>query len=228
MTDGKLLLSADPAWFDAMEAQYRRDPASVPADWRALFEGRPLPVATNGTAAPTASTLPGMLDGRVARLIDAYRARGYLVADYDPLGLADKPDLADLDPAFHGLSEADLEVAVAGLTNGVTGGGGTTLLGLIDHLKASYCGALSADFAHLEDSTRRQWIATRMEDLGARQPAADKRRWILEQLTIAEGFENFLQMNELSARGLKRSSSAPCTGAAPPSWRPLWASRLLP
>ncbi len=194
MTDGKMLLSADPAWFDALEAQYRRDPASVPADWRALFEGRPVPVATNGAAVPTASTVPNMLDGRVARLIDAYRARGYLVADYDPLGLADKPDLADLDPAFHGLSEADLEMAFAGVTKGVTSGDATTLRSLIDHLKASYCGSLSADFAHLEDSTQRQWIATRMEDLGARQPAADQRRWILEQLTVAEGFENFLQV----------------------------------
>ena len=185
-----MLLSADPAWFDALEAQYERDPESVPADWRALIEGRPQPVSGANGAMPMASAGD---DGSVRGLIEAYRSRGYLVADYDPLGLATNPEVPDLDPAFHGLPPDALglpsPVPVPGRNNGAP-----TLQVLLDHLRASYCGTLSADFAHLEDIAQRQWISARMEDVAARRPSPERQSWILDQLTIAEEFENFLQV----------------------------------
>jgi hypothetical protein len=91
-----LLLSADPAWFDALEAQYQRDPGSVPADWRAFIEGKPLSALEaprpNGASTPA----PDGPDGRVLRLIDTYRARGYLVARFRESHPGGAPPLAEV------------------------------------------------------------------------------------------------------------------------------------
>ena len=188
-----MLMSADPSWFDALEAQYQRDPASVPEEWRALIEGRPLPApAIEGSSAAG-------LDGRIAGLVEAYRARGYLVADYDPLGLAQKPTVADLDPAYHGIGPHDLSSPVD-MAPSFRNGGAPTLAALIDHLKASYCGTLSADFTHLEDAARRRWLQERLEDAAARRPAPERRRRILDKLVEAESFENFLQLKFPTAK----------------------------
>jgi 2-oxoglutarate dehydrogenase E1 component len=181
-----------------LEARWREDPESVTPEWRAFIEGRPLPDPAAPSPAPSPAQSDDAVMAGLLRLADAYRARGYQVADYDPLGLAPKPDLPDLDPAFHGLSDAALARPLSdGLTSGGVAGLGNghapaTLGGMVDHLAATYCGTLSADFMHLEDAAERASIAKRLEAEATNSlPAAD-RRWILEQLVIAEEFENFL------------------------------------
>jgi 2-oxoglutarate dehydrogenase E1 component len=106
-------------------------------------------------------------------LIQAYRDRGHLAADLDPLGLAPRPAVAELDPAAHGLAPADVAA-------------------IVDRLKAIYAGTLAVECAHVHDPARRHWIRDAME---APPMAADAetRRRILEMLIEAEAFEQFMQ-----------------------------------
>ncbi len=48
--------------------------------------------------------------GKVIRLIQAYRNRGHQEAKLDPLGMMDRKSIEDLDIEFHGLSTDDLDV----------------------------------------------------------------------------------------------------------------------
>ena len=193
---------------DFVEALYERylsDPDSVDRAWKRYFDGlggdgaaevphsavrRSIQIAAIAarrglTAAPA--------PGGVAKLITAYRSRGHLQADLDPLGMADKPPAPDLELGFHGLSEADLdrEYDISAFFFG--GPSRLRLRELLAHLKATYCGSIGAEFMHITDATQRRWVYSRLEQAGGRPGFdASRRRRILEQLTAAEGLERYL------------------------------------
>ncbi len=126
---------------------------------------------------------------RVIELIHAYRVRGHLMAETDPLEYKQRKH-PDLDIQSHGLTLWDLEREFA------TGGfGGRPLMKLreiLGVLRDSYCRTVGIEYMHIQNPEERAWIQARVEKPHA-SPARDEQLNILSRLNTAEAFETFLQ-----------------------------------
>jgi 2-oxoglutarate dehydrogenase E1 component len=126
---------------------------------------------------------------RVQELIHAYRVRGHLMADTNPLEFAQRKH-PDLDINQHGLTLWDLEREFA------TGRfGGRPLMKLreiLGVLRDSYCRTVGIEYMHIQDPEERKWIQAHVEVPQAR-PGHDEQIRILSRLNVAEAFETFLQ-----------------------------------
>lgn len=128
---------------------------------------------------------------RALMLIRAYRARGHLLCELDPLGLKPIEQHAELEPSHYGFTSADYERPI--FINGVLGMEYATLAQILDLLKATYCGHIGVEFLHMVDPDEKQWIQERIE--GPRNQTdftVNGKRAILQRLTAAENFEKFL------------------------------------
>ncbi len=128
---------------------------------------------------------------RVLQLINAYRVRGHLVADVNPLGVDAVPYHPDLDPATYGFTLWDLDRPF--ITNGLAGRDHATLREILEVLRQTYCGKIGAEFMYNQDTAQKTWLIERME--GSRNRAnlsREDRRRILNALVKAEAFEKFL------------------------------------
>ncbi len=137
-------------------------------------------------AAPMVSADPVKQAG-VARLIQAWRERGHLIADIDPLG-GQRPPYPELEPAAHGLTIWDLDRAFHAGSFGVT-----TLRTLVDRLRLTYAGKMGVQYMHIDNPEERAWLEQRMEPTANQwsiDPAAKKRA--LQSIVLAAGFETFL------------------------------------
>jgi len=126
---------------------------------------------------------------RIAELIHAYRSRGHLMADTDPLAYRQRKH-PDLDVQNHGLTLWDLD-----RTFPVVGFGRkrkATLRETLGLLRDSYCRTIGAEYMHIADRTQRKWIQDRLETGYAKTPREDQQH-ILRRLNSAEAFETFLQ-----------------------------------
>jgi 2-oxoglutarate dehydrogenase E1 component len=130
---------------------------------------------------------------RALMLIRAYRVRGHLLATLDPLGL-DKPRLnPELDPATYGFTDADWDRPI--FIDQVLGLHNPTLGQIMERLKATYCGHIGVEFMHIQDPEQKAWIQERIENIDNRTEFTHEgKRFILQRLTAAEGFEHFLQL----------------------------------
>ncbi|MEQ1884917.1 MAG: multifunctional oxoglutarate decarboxylase/oxoglutarate dehydrogenase thiamine pyrophosphate-binding subunit/dihydrolipoyllysine-residue succinyltransferase subunit [Bryobacteraceae bacterium] len=148
-------------------------------------------------AAPSVNADPAK-QAAVARLIDAWRQKGHLAADIDPLGVPRAPH-PDLDPLSHGLTIWDLDRTFHAGAFGVT-----TLRALIDRLRLTYASKMGVEYMHVEDAAERLWFQQRMEPTANQwmlDPTAKRRA--LKTVIEAEGFEGFL---ENRFKGSKRFS----------------------
>jgi 2-oxoglutarate dehydrogenase E1 component len=136
--------------------------------------------------APMVSSDP-MKQAGVARLIHAWRERGHLVADIDPLG-EPRPSHPDLEPSAHGLTIWDLDRAFQAESFGVL-----PLRSLLDRLRSIYAGKTGIQYIHIDNPEERKWIQERVE-LAPDQFAldAETHRRILKNVVLTEGFEGFL------------------------------------
>ncbi|HEU0138218.1 MAG TPA: multifunctional oxoglutarate decarboxylase/oxoglutarate dehydrogenase thiamine pyrophosphate-binding subunit/dihydrolipoyllysine-residue succinyltransferase subunit [Bryobacteraceae bacterium] len=156
--------------------------------------------------ADRAATLPGKADPRISeiakqaavlQLINAYRVRGHLIADLDPLG-SEPSHHAELDPATYGLSIWDLDREfLTGTLGEAMGGGGpqpvATLRQILETLRRTYCGKISCEYMNIQVPEQKRWLQHRMEPTTNNWPLdIETRRWILERLIEAEEFEHFL------------------------------------
>ncbi len=129
-------------------------------------------------------------EAAVLQMINAYRVRGHLLADLDPLEYAVKRH-PELDPAFYGLTiwDLDREFVCGGLCGKLT----AKLRDILDTLRETYCGKLGPEYMHISETVQKKWLQDRMEPARNHQPfdLATKRR-ILMKLNDAEAFEKFL------------------------------------
>jgi 2-oxoglutarate dehydrogenase E1 component len=129
----------------------------------------------------------------VQSLIAAYRSLGSRWADLDPLKRQDRPSIPELDPAFYGLTEADLDQVFSATNTYFTKATTMTLREIIKALRDTYCRSIGVEFMHASDPAVKRWVQERLEStLGALTFSADRKRHILQQLTEAEGLERFL------------------------------------
>ena len=133
---------------------------------------------------------------RVHELIHAYRVRGHLMADTDPLEYKQRKH-PDLDINEHGLTLWDLEREFP------TGGfGGKPLMKLreiLGVLRDSYCRTVGVEYMHIQNPEERAWLQDRIERPHGR-PSHDEQMQILSRLNVAEAFEMFLQTKFVGQR----------------------------
>jgi len=129
----------------------------------------------------------------VQSLIAAYRSLGVQVADLDPLKRQDRPTIPEHDPAFYGLTQADLDQVYSATNTYFTKADTMTLRDMLNALRDTYCRSVGAEFMHISDPTAKRWIQEKLESsYGATVFSAERKRNILQQLTEAEGLERFL------------------------------------
>ncbi|MEE3503154.1 2-oxoglutarate dehydrogenase E1 component [Acidiphilium acidophilum] len=203
------------AFIANLYAKWVSAPESVDPDFAALFaslgdDARSVltdavgaswaPRPTDFDRASPASTTPqppvsrqATIDSlRALMFIRAYRVRGHLEADLDPLGLKKPGHHPELDPASYGFTEADLDRPI--FIDMVLGRETATMREIIAILRQSYCGKIGVEFMHIQDPEQKSWIQRRIEGAPWRGAfSASEKRTILQHLTEAEGFETFCQ-----------------------------------
>ena len=125
----------------------------------------------------------------VSRLINAYRVRGHLIADLDPLRQNPPRMYPELDPLFYGLTIWDLDRDVA--TGGIEGTQVMPLGTVLARLRDAYCRTAGIEYMHMQETDQKRWIQERVEVPRVELSQAEKRR-ILRKLNQAEAFERFL------------------------------------
>ncbi|MEU8350140.1 multifunctional oxoglutarate decarboxylase/oxoglutarate dehydrogenase thiamine pyrophosphate-binding subunit/dihydrolipoyllysine-residue succinyltransferase subunit, partial [Streptomyces sp. NPDC048845] len=126
---------------------------------------------------------------RVFDLIHAYRVRGHVMADTDPLEYKQRKH-PDLDIIEHGLTLWDLEREFA--VGGFSGQSMMKLRDILGVLRDSYCRTTGIEFMHIQDPKERKWIQDRVERSHS-SPEREEQLRILRRLNAAEAFETFLQ-----------------------------------
>jgi 2-oxoglutarate dehydrogenase E1 component len=138
-----------------------------------------------------AHTSEGQIDkaARVIELIHAYRVRGHLMADTDPLEYHIRRH-PDLDVREHDLTLWDLDRTFP--VGGFAGQQRMKLRDILGVLRDSYCRRVGVEYMHIQDPEERRWIQERVERRYTK-PTPEEQRHILTRLNAAEAFETFLQ-----------------------------------
>ena len=229
--ESRSFLTGDNALYVAhLYLTYLEDPVSVEHEWRQYFAAigdgekdvlkdlvgpswakRTFPQIQPDLVPPLSKgeVVPEDVQGailnsiRAIMLIRAYRARGHMIADLDPLGLTKKEILPELDPSTYGFTEEDYDKPI--FIYDVLGLSYATLRDILKRLRQTYCGTIGIEFLHIQDPERKLWLQKRVEgqgELGLGAPIQDiklKRR-ILKKLTAAELFEKFLHTKYPAAK----------------------------
>ncbi|ODT08810.1 MAG: 2-oxoglutarate dehydrogenase E1 component [Mesorhizobium sp. SCN 65-20] len=138
---------------------------------------------------------------RAIMMIRAYRMRGHLHANLDPLGIA-KPleDYNELSPEAYGFTEADYDRPI--FIDHVLGLEYATIREMLEILKRTYCSTLGVEFMHISDPEEKAWIQARIEGPDKEISfTAEGKKAILQKLIEAEGFEQFI---DVKYKGTKR------------------------
>ena len=189
------LSGGNAPYIEDLYASWLRDPATVSSQWQAFFGQLPTSAGAGVAGASLAGGRDAVIEKQaaVSRLMQSMSNRGHLVANIDPLGLMQRERPRVLDPAYLGLTDADLEAEFyTGSRNGWIAPR-ATLREIRARLEQVYCGTIGAEFAHVSDTSERLWLQDEFQ-LGRVQQrfSADERRNILRQLTAAEGLERYL------------------------------------
>ena len=136
---------------------------------------------------------------RALMIIRAYRHRGHLAADLDPLGLSEPVAHPELDPANYGFSDADMDRPI--FIDNVLGLQTASMRQIVDILKRTYCGTFALQYMHISDPEQSSWLKERIEGLGKEiQFTREGRKAILNKLVEAEGFEKFLHVKYMGTK----------------------------
>ncbi|MGB6118243.1 MAG: 2-oxoglutarate dehydrogenase E1 component [Mesorhizobium sp.] len=160
--------------------------------------------ALTGGAAPSGEAIERATRDsvRAIMMIRAYRMRGHLHANLDPLGIASKlEDYNELSPENYGFTEADYDRPIF-IDNMLGLGEYATVRQMLDLLQRTYSSTLGVEFMHISDPVEKSWIQERIEgpDKGIEFTANGKKA-ILQKLVEAEGFEQFI---DVKYKGTKR------------------------
>ena len=209
------------AFVEELLERYLQDPESVDDGWRHYFDqltrkerGRlraprrpsfkPASIfhgaaSGNGHAALAAEEVRRQVkQDRLDQLVRAFRVRGHVMAQLDPLGMATGSH-PELDPAHYGFSEADLDQAFSCRT--ISGAPNRTLREIVALLQETYCRYIGVQFMHIDDLSVRHWLQERMERTANRVKLSRRDQFrILTRLTDAAIFETFIQKKFLGAK----------------------------
>ena len=174
------------------------DPETVPAAANRNVKGGK---AANGAAAPAIAgkteeeiRAAAQDTARALMLIRAYRIRGHLEADLDPLGLVRQAPHRELDPATYGFAETDWDRPIL-IFGSLALGESATLRQIMERLRKTYCGKIGVEFMHISDPDQKAWIQERIEHIeNHTEFTITGRKMILERVGEAEGLERYLHV----------------------------------
>jgi 2-oxoglutarate dehydrogenase E1 component len=174
--------SARPDWLSAIDGLW----PAVEAKLGKAIEAKKPAAAPADVRAATLDSL------RAIMMIRAFRMRGHLQANLDPLGMATTPgDASELDPATYGFTEADYDRPI--FLDFVLGLETSTLREILAILRRTYCGTVGVQYMHISDPKEKSWLQERIEgrdkEITFSKPGKVA---ILKKLIEAEGFERFL------------------------------------
>ena len=221
------IFGTNSIYIEELYERYLKNPSSVDESWQAFFKdmGDSLAnVIKNHEGASWArkdSAVVGTLDpeeiaakpaakGEISEqackdsiaalmLIRAYKVRGNLLADLDPLGLVGHKPHPDLDPATYGLQPKDYDRPI--YLGGEFGLEKATARELLDILNRTYASKIGAEFMHIPQLERREWISHKMEEArGVPTLSAEEKKTILEDMMKVERFEQFLHVKYPGAK----------------------------
>ncbi|WP_424942129.1 2-oxoglutarate dehydrogenase E1 component [Aliiroseovarius crassostreae] len=136
---------------------------------------------------------------RALMIIRAYRIRGHLAADLDPLGMREATNHPELNPASYGFTEADMDRPI--FIDNVLGLEIASMRQIVEIVKRTYCGTFALQYMHISDPEQSAWLKERIEGLGKEiQFTREGRRAILNKLVEAEGFEKFLHVKYMGTK----------------------------
>jgi 2-oxoglutarate dehydrogenase E1 component len=202
-------------------AEYINNPSSLPKDWKSFFDGLKdnQDVILNNFKGPSwapekklrenknkkINNLKEKIESpifieqatkdsvRAIMLIRAYRIRGHLIANLDPLGIQKKNQHAELKPETYGFGPNDYNRKI--FLDGVLGLQNSTLSEILTILKKTYCSNIGYEFMHMGDPDEKTWIRDRVE--GKEKEVAftsNGKKAILNKIIEAEGFEKYLHV----------------------------------
>jgi 2-oxoglutarate dehydrogenase E1 component len=213
MQGSSYLFGANAPFVEELYEAYLDDPETVAPEWRRYFDqlqqdegGRDVahapviesfirlakskPEAAAGMAGTQAVTLEKK-QVAVLQMINAYRFLGVRNADVDPLKQSDKPVIQELDPAFYGFTDGDMDQTFN--SGSLVGPEQMTLRDILRAVRETYCGSIGAEYMYISDVQQKRWIQARLE--GPRsQPnfPNDVKTHLLERVTAAETLEKYL------------------------------------
>ena len=124
-------------------------------------------------------------------LVRAYRLRGHLLANLDPLNMRESDYLDELHPEFYGFKKENYNKKI--FLNGIINRKYANIKEILKFLKKTYCGQIGYEYMHISNPTERKWFRDRIEkDDNALQFTKNGKEAILNKLIQAEGFEKFL------------------------------------
>ena len=203
------LYGGNASYIETWYESWLDDPQSVPQTWRSYFESLP-PAETeeqghiaveerfrklslsNYHYPATSTEFTDHKQASVSRLINSYRIRGHEVARLNPLGIPHHPPVADLELDFHDLNESDLEHEFDTGSLAVDQPR-MKLKDILALCKRVYCQSIGAEYMHMVDTSKRDWMRKRLEGSEGFYDINDADRLrILQMLTSAEGLEKYL------------------------------------
>ncbi|QNM94991.1 2-oxoglutarate dehydrogenase E1 component [Chitinimonas koreensis] len=207
------LFGGNAPFIEELYEQYLADPQSVAQEWRDYFDklqqlpgnsDRDIPRAAieqsfvelakqprAGGISAAAQTETVKKQVAVLKLISAYRVLGSRYATLDPLKRLDAQAMPELDPASHGLTDADMALTFD--CGSLVGPERDSLANILARLKQTYCGSIGLEYMHITNSAQKHWIQKRFEDARSTPSfGRDKKLRILKQITAAETLERYL------------------------------------
>lgn len=140
---------------------------------------------------------------RAIMMVRAYRVRGHLLANLDPLGIEINTPHSELDPKSYGFSDADMDKEI--FLDGSLGIKKAKLREIIAILRKTYCGHIGVEFMHIQHPEQKAWIQKRFEqDHGQFGLGIEEKKAIWQTLVEVEAFEQFVQ---IKYTGTKRFSA---------------------
>ncbi|UAB89277.1 2-oxoglutarate dehydrogenase E1 component [Ruegeria sp. SCSIO 43209] len=136
---------------------------------------------------------------RALMLIRAYRIRGHLAADLDPLGMRAASTHPELDPKTYGFTDADMDRPI--FIDNVLGLQMASMRQIVEIVKRTYCGTFALQYMHISNPEEAAWLKERIEGFG-KEIAFTKegRKAILNKMVEAEGFEKFLHVKYMGTK----------------------------
>ncbi len=136
---------------------------------------------------------------RAIMIIRAYRIRGHLAADLDPLGMRETDNHPELDPKNYGFTEADMDRPI--FIDNVLGLETATMREILAIVKRTYCGTFALQYMHISNPEEAGWLKERIEGFNKEITfTKEGRKAILNKLVEAEGFEKFLHVKYMGTK----------------------------
>jgi 2-oxoglutarate dehydrogenase E1 component len=207
------LYSGNATFVEELYESYLANPESVDQEWREYFDSIQNDAAAKDVAhtpiqqayanaakhrshssagsAPAASAVSHQKQTAVLQLINAHRFNGHRQSDLDPLKQYQRPETPELDPAFHGLTEEDMDKTFN--TGSLFAPDEITLREIIHIIKTTYCGHIGAEYMHINETEQKRWIQKRLEEtLGTPSFDKEQRIRILDRVIDSNALEEYL------------------------------------